>query len=162
MSEPAVILVIEDREDDILVLQRGFKAAGIDNPVVAFRSGEEALWYLQGEGKYSSRTEFPLPRLILLDLKMPGMDGFDVLRWVRSRPELAGIAVVILTSSDAMKDMQRAYQLGANSFIVKETEFQNTVILSRVLRDYWLGVNRAYESQREPKRDKNGRGSGGR
>jgi CheY-like chemotaxis protein len=162
MSPAGVILVIEDREDDIILLKRAFLKARIHNPVVVFRSGEAAIWYLAGEGKYSSRTEFPLPRLILLDLKMPEMDGFEVLTWIRSRKELAGIAVIVLTSSGSVKDIQRAYELGANSFIVKETEFSNTVTLAGVLKDYWLGVNKSYESQREPRQGKeDGRRGGG-
>jgi CheY-like chemotaxis protein len=153
MQDAAVILAIEDREDDILVLRKAFRAAGIVNPFIPFRDGGEAIRYLAGEGKYQSRTEFPLPRLILLDLKMPGIDGFEVLEWIRSRKEYAAIAVIVLTSSNNLKDVQRAYDLGASSFIVKETEFSNAVILSRLLKDYWLNLNKSYESQRQPRQD---------
>jgi CheY-like chemotaxis protein len=153
MSQVPVILVVEDREDDIIVLRRAFRAAGILNPVMAVQSGEEAIWYLAGEGKYWSRTEFPLPRLILLDLKMPEMDGFEVLEWIRSRKEFSAITVIVLTSSNELKDVKRAYELGANSFIVKETEFNNTVTLSRLLKDYWLELNKSCEAQRRPRED---------
>ena len=148
MPEAAVILVVEDREDDVIVLRRAFRAAGVLNPVVWVHSGGDALNYLNGLGQYWNRAEFPMPRLILLDLKMPGVDGFDVLSYIRSKPEYASIAVIVLTSSTDLKDVQRAYDLGANSFIAKETEFSNMVALSKLLKDYWLGVNRAVEVQR--------------
>ena len=148
MPAMSVVLMVEDREDDVLVLRRAFRAVGILNPVVVAETGEEAISYLEGKGRYSRRTEFPLPRLILLDLKMPGMDGFDVLKWIRSREELAGIAVIVLTSSGNLKDIQRAYRLGANSFIVKEIEFADVVSMSKMLKDYWLGLNKAYQTER--------------
>jgi two-component system response regulator len=153
MSWNAVVLVVDDSEDDILVLRRAFRAVGILNPVVAVRSGEEAISYLQAKGKYSSRSEFPLPRIILLDLKMPGLDGFETLSWIRSRKEFAGISVIVLTSSNQVKDIQRAYRLGANSFIAKEIEFQDVVAMSRMLKEYWLGLNTAYQVTRTESRD---------
>src|SRR5262249_9406652 len=116
------------------------------------RSGEEAIAYLAGEGKYWRRAEFPLPRLILLDLKMPGMDGFDVLEWARARKQFSGIPIIVLTSSDSNRDVQLAYDLGANSFIVKEAEFQNMVALSRTLGAYWLNVNRATRAAEGPEK----------
>jgi len=153
MSQVPVVLVVEDREDDILLLRRAFRAAGILNPVMTVRSGEEAIWYLAGEGKYWSRIEFPLPRLILLDLKMPEMDGFEVLEWIRSRKEFSAITVIVLTSSKEIKDVKRAYELGANSFIVKETEFNHTVTLSKLLKDYWLDLNKGFDAERRPRED---------
>ena len=149
-----MILVVEDREDDVILLRRAFRVAGILNPVMVVRTGEEAASYLAGEGNYRRRSEFPLPQLILLDLKLPEMDGFEVLEWVRSQKEFSGIVVIVLTSSDSMKDIKQAYDLGANSFIVKDTEFENTVMLARLLKDYWLQMNRAIEAQRRPKRDR--------
>ena len=155
MPEAAVILVVEDREDDFLVLRHAFRAAGILNPVVWVQSGEEAITYLRGSAPYSNRKEFPLPLLILLDLKMPGLDGFDIIRYIRARLEFSSIAVIVLTSSTDVKDVQRAYDLGASSFIVKETEFQDMVTLSKALKDYWLRVNRAVEAQR-PRQESGG------
>jgi CheY-like chemotaxis protein len=149
VQDVPVILVVEDRDDDVVLLRRAFRSAGVLNPVVVATSGEEAITYMRGVGKYRNRAEFPLPRLILLDLKMPGLDGFGVLTYIRSRREFAPISVIVLTSSQDLKDVQRAYDLGANSFLVKETEFSDTVALSKMLKDYWLGANKTSQVQRE-------------
>ena len=138
MPDISVILVVEDREDDILLIQKAFEKAGVQNPVYFVRNGDEALAYLSGEWKYANRAEYPLPVLVLLDLKLPGMDGFEVLAWIRRQEGLRALPVVVLTSSTALSDVNRAYQLGANSFFVKEIEFQNSVELSRLLQNYWL------------------------
>ena len=151
MADAAVILLIEDLEDDVALLRRAFRAAGVPNPVVAVSSGQEALDYLEGTGKYRARIDFPLPRLILLDLKMPGMDGFEVLQWIKGRAELRQIPVIVLTPSSDLKDIKRAYHLGANSYIAKEAEFGDAVGMSRLLKEYWLGINRGPQVN-EPKR----------
>src|SRR6185503_2465655 len=124
---------VEDRESDIVLIRRAFADASVANPIQIVRTGEEALAYLAGEGKFSCRIEYPLPSLVLLDLKLPGMDGFDVLTWIRNENTLRGLPVVVLTSSSQMRDVNRAYSLGANSFFVKEIDFQQTVNFSRLL-----------------------------
>src|SRR6185436_101352 len=103
MQDPAVILLVEDREDDVFLVRRSFKKASITNPLHVVKSGEGALEYLSGQGTYSNRAEHPLPGLILLDLKLPGMDGFEVLQWIRRQPGISGITVVVLTSSDQIR-----------------------------------------------------------
>jgi len=148
VPDQAVILLVEDREDDILLIKKAFKDGGIGNPMQVVRDGEEAMSYLAGEDKYSNRAEYPLPDLILLDLKMPGVDGFDVLRWVRRQEGFASIRVVVLTSSDAIRDVNRAYALGANSFLVKPLEFQNVLETARLLQTYWLKMNKSPEVKR--------------
>src|SRR5947209_16596546 len=107
MSELALILLVEDREDDITLVRRALRKGYIDNPLQVVRTGEEALAYLKGEGKYGNRFEHPLPDLILLDLKLPGLDGFDVLQWVRQHPTLYALRVVVLTSSEDMRDVNQ-------------------------------------------------------
>lgn len=151
MPDKAVILLVEDQENDIQLIRRAFVKAQIPNPLQVVRDGEEAMAYLAGEKQFSNRAEFPLPKLILLDLKMPGLDGFEVLKWIRSQPGLRSLIVVVLTSSDHIRDVNEAYGLGANSFMVKPMDFENIVELSRLLRDYWIMANRTPESFREPR-----------
>lgn len=156
MAEQAVILLVEDREDDILLVKRAFQRAALDVPMQIVRDGEEAIQYLSGVGPYANRDEHPLPDLILLDLKMPKVDGFELVRWIRRQPGFASIPVVVLTSSDAIRDVNRAYALGANSFLVKPLDFDNFVETAKSLRQYWLALNRGPEASRKGRKPKNG------
>ncbi len=140
MSEHEVILLVEDREDDILLIRRAFVHAHLANPIQVVRDGVEAVDYLAGSGKYSNREEFPLPGLMLLDLKMPRMDGFQVLEWIRSQPGIRAMVVLVLTSSDQLRDVNRAYALGASSFLVKPVDFENFIELGNLLRKYWINI----------------------
>ena len=149
MQEP-LILLVEDREDDVIMLRRSFQKAGITNPMQVVRDGEEAIYYLSGTEKFSDRVEFPLPELILLDLKMPKLDGFEVLRWIRSQRSFSGVRVVVLTSSESIKDVNLAYSLGANSFLVKATNFSDFVELSGFIADYWFVLSKVPEASRSP------------
>jgi CheY-like chemotaxis protein len=151
MPDGAVILLVEDQENDIQLIRRAFAKAELPNPLQVVRDGTEVIAYLAGEKKFANRAEFPLPRLILLDLKLPGTDGFEVLKWIRSQPGLKSLIVVVLTSSDHIRDVNAAYALGANSFMVKPMDFENIVELSKLLRDYWLMANKAPETFREPR-----------
>lgn len=148
MSERSLILLAEDSQDDVLLVKRAFAKGGIEHPIYAVGDGDEAIAYLKGEGKFSNREEFPLPNLLLLDLKMPRKDGFDVLRWVRKQPCLAGLPILVLTSSDALHDVNLAYQLGANSFLVKPIEFENCVQLGNLIKEYWLDRSKQGEISR--------------
>jgi CheY-like chemotaxis protein len=152
VSDTGLILLVEDREDDILIVLKAFELAALSNPIQVVRSGEEAVAYLAGEKRYANRKEYPLPVLILLDLKMPGMDGFEVLTWIRQREGLRTIPVVVLTSSSQMRDVNRAYQLGANSFFVKELDFNGGVQFCKLLQKYWLKAVRLPESEREERK----------
>jgi len=148
VQEQPLILLVEDREDDVLLLRRSFQKAGISNPIQVARNGEEAVSYLGGTGKYSNRAEFPLPDLILLDLKMPKVDGFEVLRWIRTQPELSGMRVVVLSSSESIRDVNLAYALGANSFLVKPADFNDYVELSGFINDYWFVLSKTPQVSR--------------
>jgi CheY-like chemotaxis protein len=148
MPDEAVILLVEDRPDDILLVTRAFERGGINNPFQVVRDGEEAIHYLAGEGRYSNRAEYPLPDLILLDLKMPKVDGFEVLMWIRRQPGFGSIPVVVLTGSDAIRDVNRAYTLGANSFLVKPLEFDNFIETGKMLKRYWLKTSKRPEARR--------------
>lgn len=155
VSEHAIILLVEDRDDDILLIRKAFERAHLTNPIHAVRDGEEALAYLSGTGKYANRDEHPLPDLVLLDLKMPRMDGLQVLEWIRSQPGLRGMAVMVLTSSNQIRDVNEAYSLGANSFLVKPTDFLNYIELGRLLREFWMKNVRVAQTYRPPAKPKN-------
>src|SRR5215813_6909592 len=143
MPDHAVILLAEDREDDVVIIRRAFLQGRILNPLYVVRDGEEVISYLSGEGKYSNRAEYPLPELVLLDLKLPKLDGFEVLRWLRTQPALSGLRVVVLSSSESIQDVNLAYALGANSFLVKPTDFNEFVEMSSFINDYWFVLRRA-------------------
>jgi len=145
VPDQPTILVAEDREDDILLIYKAFAQANIPNPLQIVRNGDEAISYLKGEGRYADRSEHPLPVLLLLDLKMPGKDGFEVLRWLRQEPTLSALRVVVLTLSTDIRDVNLAYQLGANSFLVKPLDFQDFVELSKYLMQHWLVMTKAPE-----------------
>src|SRR5215469_13934541 len=142
MLNDQIILLAEDDPNDVLLIQRAFQKAGLHGALRIVRDGEEAIRYLNGAGDYADRERFPLPFLLLLDLKMPGTDGFEVLRWVRAAPELKRLLVVVLTSSNLQTDVDRAYELGANSYLVKPVEFHEMVNLVRRFEAYWSEINR--------------------
>jgi CheY-like chemotaxis protein len=125
MSEQPTILLAEDREDDIILIQRAFKKASLADPLMVVRDGEEALHYLSGEGPFSNRQKYPIPTLLLLDLHLPLVDGFEVLRWIKAQPEVKELPVIVLTLSDRIRDVNEAYALGAHSFFVKTTDFED-------------------------------------
>lgn len=154
--ESAIILLVEDREDDVILIRKAFSKAGLMNPLYIVRDGEEAVAYLAGEGAFSNRNEYPLPEIILLDLKMPKLDGFEVLQWIRGQPGIRGLPVIVLTSSEEMKDVNRAYSLGANSFMVKPLDFENTAQLAKTLHHFWIMSAKLPESSRPPRKP-NGR-----
>lgn len=148
MNDTSLILVAEDNEDDLLLLLRAFKQGKLANAVQIVRDGEEAIAYLKGEGKYSNREEYPLPALLLLDLNMPRKNGFEVLEWIKDQPSLSSLRIVVLTVSEHVQDVNRAYQLGANSFLVKPVDFGDFVQLVQAISGYWLWMSRAPEITR--------------
>jgi CheY-like chemotaxis protein len=141
VSGDHVILLVEDDPDDVLLTQRAFRRAGAKAPVRVVNDGEEALAYLGGEGELSDRDRYPLPDLILLDLKLPRCSGFEVLTWLRAQPGLRRIPVVVLTGSRETPDVNRALDLGANSYLVKPVRFEALEEMVRTLRLYWLTFN---------------------
>src|SRR4051812_49319470 len=119
MRQIGTILVAEDETADAFFLKRAFAKAGVPTTLQFVRDGQEAIEYLAGEGEFANRLVHPLPHLLLLDLKMPRMDGFQVVGWVRQQPLLKRLPVIIFSSSDQEHDINRAYDLGANSYLVK-------------------------------------------
>src|SRR5256885_13845161 len=117
LPDHAMILIAEDREEDVFLIRRAFERAGVRNPLFVVGDGQQAQDYLEGVGKYRNRDEFPLPDLVLVDLKMPKMDGFELLEWIRGTEHLRAMRIVVLTSSEDVYDVNKAYELGANSFL---------------------------------------------
>lgn len=134
------ILQVEDDPNDVFLLQHAMKRVGVTNPVQIARDGQEAIDYLQGAGKFADRERFPLPCLVLLDLKLPYVMGLDVLRWIRSQPGLA-LAVLILTASAEDTDISAAYALGANAFLTKPSEASKLEDMVKAIKEFWLTHN---------------------
>lgn len=153
---PQPILLVEDDENDVFFFQRAMRKAGMTHPLQVARDGQEAINYLEGGGKFACRAEFPLPVLILLDLKLPLVMGLDVLRWIRQQPSLTPI-VVILSSSRAEADVAEAYRLGANAYLVKPSQTNELGDMVRAVSDFWLKHNTPPPSsrmEREPEMTK--------
>lgn len=135
------ILLVEDNPDDEALTLRAFRKSHILNPVVVARDGEEALDYLFGTGAYAGRNPLDLPQVVLLDLKLPRLDGQEVLRRVRADPRTRLLPVVILTTSNEDQDVFASYQLGANGYMRKPVDFDQFVEAARLLGLYWLVLN---------------------
>jgi len=136
-----VILLAEDDPNDVLLIQRAFQRTHLANPVQVVHDGEEALAYLSGQGAFADRERHPLPVLLLMDLKMPRKTGLEVLAWLRQQPGLKRLPVIVLTSSNQSPDINRAYELGANSYLVKPAGFDSLLELVKNLDVYWLILN---------------------
>ena len=138
MAKRAHILVAEDEETDVLLLRHALNKAGLPHELIVAQDGNEAIEYLRGEPPYADRTQHPLPALVLLDLKMPEMTGFDVLAWLQNRPDLKELPAVVLTSSADEADRQRAQQLGAADYFVKPESVQGLIQVVQALHAKWL------------------------
>ncbi len=138
-----VALMVDDSAEDAALLDAAFKASKANCRLRAVSSSEEAVRYLEGKRPYSDRASNPLPRLVLLDIQMPGQDGFHVLEWIRSRKtEWHHIPVLMLTTSHDYAEIKKAYDLGANSYLVKPTGFQDLVKLVSDTMSFWLSHNK--------------------
>ncbi len=124
------ILIAEDFEPDAKALELTLKKAGVANPLIFVSDGDQAIYYLMGKGIYADREKYPFPGVFLLDLKMPRVDGYEVLRWCRSQPQLSDLVICVLSGYHELQDVARAYQLGASTFLVKPlavADIQNVV-----------------------------------
>jgi two-component system response regulator len=143
MKTKKVILLVEDNPDDVQLTLRALKKNKIMNDVVAAQDGVEALEYLYGTGQYAGRDTKVLPQVVLLDLKMPRMDGLEVLHRIRADERTKLLPVVILTTSSEDKDRVESYKLGANSYIRKPVDFNQFAVSVQQLGLYWLVLNEA-------------------
>ena len=138
MNDLGHILVAEDDPTDAYFFERAFKRAGLPVALHFVGDGQEVLDYLAGAGQFADRARYPLPHLVLLDLHMPKLDGFEVLERVRRQPRHNGLALVIFSSSGEPRDMTRAYKLGANDYLVKPHSMQELMTLVGQFKKYWL------------------------
>jgi len=137
----ASVLLVEDEENDALLMQRAFQRVDVTCPLKHVLDGVEARDYLSGKGSFSDRTKFPIPSIVLLDLKMPRMSGFELLEWVRKQEAISHLLVIVLTSSKQRQDIARAYELGANAYVAKPGNLDGLLDLVRRIRDFWLTCN---------------------
>lgn len=139
--ENGTILLVEDNPRDVLLIQRAFRKTNLANPLQVVEDGEVAVRYLSGEDPYSDRDRYPIPMLILLDLKLPRKSGAEVLEWLQQQPGLKRIPVVVLTSSKEYADVNKVYDLGANAYMVKPVAFDNLVEIVKTLNLHWIIFN---------------------
>ena len=137
MNSNEIVLVAEDNPDDALLLRRALERAGIRAGVKIVADGEEILMYLQGTGTYSNRESNPMPSLIILDLKMPRKTGLEVLAWLGQNRELTVVPTIVLSASNLEQDVRKAYHLGANTYFVKPSTFEELVETMRMVDSYW-------------------------
>jgi CheY-like chemotaxis protein len=140
MNELQTILLVDDSEDDIYLMRMAFKKAEFNAPLQEVHNGEEAIRYLKGDGIYSDRSLYPLPAVMLLDLNMPMKNGFDVVDWVRAQPSFNRLSIIVLTASSRMEDVERAFDLAANAYLVKPSSMEDLAAMIRCLRD-WIRLN---------------------
>lgn len=140
------ILLVEDDQNDVLLIKRAFQKVNIANPIIVLGDGEQAIAYLAGREPYAKRS---LPILMLLDLKLPRKSGHEVLEWLRQQQRLRRLPVVVLTASSESSDVNRAYDLGANSYLVKPVTFDALVEMVKTLNMYWLILNKCADVSNE-------------
>ena len=135
------ILLVDDDENDVVIMTMALKKAGFSCPIRVATDGREAQDYLSGTGKFADRHEYPLPYLILMDLKLPRVMGLEVLKWLRKQPEFDFIIVLVLSSSPMPEDIQSAYQLRANGYLVKPSGLDKLQVMAQAIRDFWYVQN---------------------
>lgn len=144
-TEPRPILVVEDDPADREMIELAFKRAAVENPIVTVSDGQEAMDYLNAEGRFRDRRAQDVPVVIILDLDMPMMGGHEFLSLVKTQPDFALIPVVVLTTSQFDQDLSQSYALGANSCITKPGDFEKLVEIARAIGGYWCRINRVSE-----------------
>ncbi len=143
------ILQVEDDEHDVFFLKRAFQEVGISNPIQVVRDGQEAVDFFSGEGQFADRVRFPLPCLVLLDLKLPRKNGLEVLEWLRGERRLPSLPVIVFSSSAHPEDIEQAYRRGANSFVVKPSGVAERNQFAQAVKGYWLRFHELAPSLRD-------------
>jgi len=142
------ILYVDDDENDIRLVEFASEPAGVRDGIRTVRSGPQAIDYFQGHGPFVDRGKFPLPQVVLLDLRMPRMNGLEVLEWLRAQPELRGIVVIVFSSSVHPDDVVRASNLGANAFVQKPSTHIDLIRLLELIKGFWGGFHQFLPVQR--------------
>ncbi len=142
VAERRLILLADDSSDDRMLLRRAFQKVGVLNPIHEVTSGFEAIQYLEGTGEYADRVKYPFPGILLLDLNMPHISGFSVLQWIRDKMVATPFLVIVLSRLDEIKNINRAYALGANSFLTKPGDEKELQALIKSFHDYWVLRNK--------------------
>lgn len=151
MNENRNILLVEDNDDDVILILRALRKGGINAPIRVAKDGEQAIVILSGAGSYHETPVASLPSIVLLDLKLPKISGFEVLEWIKTRQDLSAMPVVVFTNSVQDSDLKQAYALGANSYLRKPTTMAETTELMKTVGTYWLDYNkRSPLLRREP------------
>jgi CheY-like chemotaxis protein len=139
--KPIHILQVEDDENDVFFLHHAFQEVGIQNPIHVVRDGQEAMDYLSGQGKYSDRSRYPVPGLVILDLQIPRRTGTEVLAWLRKQPDVCCVPVIVYSASSQQSDVDALYRLGANAYVVKPPSMDEQVEFARQIKGFWLHFN---------------------
>lgn len=137
-----VILLVEDSDDDVLLFERAFKLARFVNSIVRVPTGEDAIAYFKGEGKYADRSAFPIPFAVMLDMRLPGASGLEVLKWIRSQPQLNEVLVVVLTGSTLARAKKQTLESGANSYLTKPCKPADLQQLAQNFPSAWETMTR--------------------
>ncbi len=137
MYEEFPILIAEDDENDAIILERALRKVGFENPFRFCRDGVEVLEYLQGEGRFQNRKEYPFPSLLITDLKMPKLGGIEILKWLYHHPDCNLLPKIVFTASKQASDIQEAYKWGANSYLVKPGGYEQLTQMLKVFFEYW-------------------------
>jgi CheY-like chemotaxis protein len=141
MTATDPVLLVEDNDDDIFFFQRAWQQAGVANPLLVARDGQDAINLMSGSGPYLGKERGPAPGLVLLDLKLPFKSGHEVLAWIREQPGSRRCIVLFLTSSRESTDVRRAYEAGANGYLVKPASSAQLTELVKAFKAYWLDFN---------------------
>jgi CheY-like chemotaxis protein len=142
-----VILLVEDDDNDIFFVRRATEAGG--HSLFGVHNGEEAVLYMKGFGEFADREKFPIPNVVLTDLKMPRMDGLELLRWIRSNPRYGVIPTMVYSSSHLESDISQAYALGANAYLAKPSNLKELIEILRLTYEFWSKCERPTFSLRE-------------